>query len=304
MDSYLISIVGPTAIGKTTMSINLAKMLDTEIVSGDSRQFYREMKIGTAVPTTSELTAVSHHFIQHLSITDVFDVGDFERAALKKLAILFKKHPYVVMVGGSGLYVDAVSQGLDEFPQTNPEIRKELNRIFEEEGLKKLQRELKSVDPAYAAKVDLQNHRRIIRALEVYRSSGKPFSSFLNQPKPERPFKTLRIGLDAPREVIYRRIEKRVDLMMEEGLLEEVKSLYLQRNNYALNTIGYKELFAYLEGKYTLEEAVVEIKKNTRRFAKRQLTWFKRNPSIQWFSYDTNPVEIRDYILSQTKDLK
>lgn len=302
MTKTLISVVGPTAIGKTAKSIGIAQELQTEIISADSRQFYKEMNIGTAVPSPEELKAVPHHFIQHISVDDAYDVGDFEKDALKKLNILFKKNDFVVMVGGSGLYVKAVSEGLDEFPPVDPKVREALNELFAKEGIRPLQERLQEADPEYAAKADMHNPRRIIRALEVYLSSGKPFSSFLNQKKMPRPFKTIQIGLKAPRQIIYERIEQRVDIMIESGLLKEAESLYPQRHKNALNTIGYKELYNYLDGDWSLDFAISEIKKNTRRFAKRQLTWFRKSENIHWFSYKTPAREIVEFILSQTSE--
>lgn len=301
MSHLLVSIIGPTAIGKTAKSITLAQAFDTEIISADSRQFFKEMRIGTAVPSVEELTAVPHHFIQHISVDDAYDVGDFEQEALQVLEDLYKKHQVVFMVGGSGLYVDAVSKGLDYFPPVSPEVRAQLNAEVAAGNLQALQEELKLVDPNYAAQVELKNPRRLVRALEVYRSSGQPYSSFLNQPKPQRPFKTLKVGLKASRELVYNRIERRVDIMIEQGLLAEAKSLYPQRYKNALNTIGYKELYRYFDGEWTLDFAIAEIKKNTRRFAKRQLTWFRKDENITWFDYACDPSEIENFIRLQMK---
>ena len=287
----LICVVGPTAIGKTALSIQLAKYFSTEILSADSRQFYKEMRIGTAVPSNKEITAVTHHFIQNKSIFEAYSVGDFERDAMALLKVLFQKHKIVIMVGGSGLYVDAVVNGLDNFPEVSGEIRENLIKEFEEKGLEPLQEELKKVDPTYYNEVDIQNHQRVIRALEIYRGSGERFSSFRKKKKMNRPFNTLFIGLQAEREVVYNRINERVDLMMNEGLLEEAKRLFLHRDLNALQTVGYRELFDFFDGIIPLEEAISEIKKNTRRFSKRQLTWFKKNNNILWFSYDT-PVSM------------
>lgn len=292
----LVCIVGPTAIGKTRMAIALAKAFNTEIISADSRQFFKEMRIGTAVPTIKELQAAPHHFIQHISIHEHYSVGAFEREAMDLLKKLFEKHGIVIMVGGSGLYVDAISKGLDSFPKVKPGIRNELNREFEEHGIEPLQKELQKRDPDYYQEVDLQNPQRVIRALEVCRSSGSPFSSFRNTASNPRFFTTIYIGLDASRELIYERINHRVDLMMEEGLLEEAKNLFPNRDLNALQTVGYKELFAHLEGQCSLEEAVAEIKKNTRRFAKRQGTWFRKNQEITWFPYDAETEEIVRFI--------
>ncbi|NNJ88890.1 MAG: tRNA (adenosine(37)-N6)-dimethylallyltransferase MiaA [Eudoraea sp.] len=282
----LLVVVGPTGIGKTALAIQLAKHFKTEILSADSRQFYKEMKIGTAVPNREELQSVPHHFIQHKSIHDTYNVGDFEREALALLNELYNHHDLMIMVGGSGMYIDAVLNGMDAFPVIPPSIRETLNRELKQKGLDPLQQELMEADPLYARKVDLQNPQRVLRALEVCRASGKPYSSFLGQKKITRPFKTVIVGIEAAREVVYQRINERVDAMMAAGLLEEATGLKEFESLNALQTVGYKELFKYLDGHYTLEEAVEEIKKNTRRFAKRQGTWFRRNTFILWVPYD------------------
>lgn len=284
--NLVIAVVGATAIGKTKLAIELAKHFKTEIISADSRQFFKEMTIGTAVPSNEELREAKHHFIQHISIKDAYSVGDFEKEATAKLNQLFKSHNTVILVGGSGMYVDAVVKGLDDFPEAPNSIREELNQQMKTNGLESLQELLKKKDPVYYEKVDLDNPHRVIRALEVCIASGKPFSSFLNQLKPQRNFKTLYVGINAEREIIYRRINLRVDKMMQEGLLSEAKHLHQFKNLNALNTVGYKELFSYLEGKISLDEAVAEIKKNTRRFAKRQLTWYRKNENIIWVDFD------------------
>lgn len=299
---YLIVVVGPTAIGKTSLSIALAREFNTEIISADSRQFFREMSIGTAAPTPAELAQAPHHFIHHLSIDEDYSVGDFEKNALEKLEGLFQEHREVIMVGGSGLYVDAVIKGLDDFPKVDPKIREDLNRKLKKEGLLALQAELQHLDPEYYAEADIQNPHRLIRALEISRGTGEPFSSFRKKGKVHRPFETIYIGLTAERQEIYNRINRRVDLMMEEGLLEEAKELFPQRDLNALNTVGYKEMFRYLEGEWTLEKAVEEIKKNTRRFAKRQITWFKKNEEIHWFGHTTPPDEIIDFLKEEMKN--
>lgn len=297
---YLVSIVGPTAIGKTSLSIKLAQAFSSEIISADSRQFFKEMSIGTAVPSKEELTAIKHHFIQHISVQQSYSVGDFEREVIQKLDTLFAKHSVLFMVGGSGLYVKAVNEGLDKFPKIDPKIREELNAEFKENGLSGLGVQLKKSDPIYAQKVDLQNPQRVIRALEICIGSGKAYSYFLNQHQAKRNFKVLKIGLTAPRELIYHRINERVDIMMANNLLEEARALYPQRKLNALNTVGYKELFHYFDQKSNLSDAVSEIKKNTRRFAKRQLTWFRKDEGIKWFSYDDSPEDIVNYIQEKT----
>ena len=292
----LVVIVGPTAIGKTRMAIRLANAFQTEIISADSRQFFKEMRIGTAVPSAEELKAAKHHFIQHKSIHQPYTVGDFERDALEQLNHIFKAHEIAVMVGGSGLYVDAVVKGLDKFPEVPAEVREVLVAQWKRDGIAALQHELEATDPEYHETVDKQNPHRLIRALEIIRATGQPFSSFLDQEKPERPFETSYIGLTAPREIVYERINKRVDLMMAEGLLEEAKALFPHQSLNALQTVGYKELFRYFEGNWDLDTAVSEIKKNTRRFAKRQGTWFRKNDAIKWFDHTIDPHEVIAYI--------
>ena len=300
MTKTLISVVGPTAIGKTALAIELAKHLDTEIISADSRQFYKEMYIGTAVPSTEELAAAKHHFIQNISINDPYSVGDFESEAITALETLFKTHDTVIMVGGSGLYVNAVIKGLDHFPDIDSSIRENLNKAFEEHGIEYLQSQLKQLDPTIYDTIAIKNPHRLIRALEVCIGTGKPYSSFLNVSEKKRNFKTVTVGLDAERSVIYDRINQRVDIMIDNGLIEEAKRLYPYKHLNALNTVGYKELFQYFDGDISLDFAISEIKKNTRRFAKRQLTWFKKDPSILWFDYKTNPKIILE-TLNQSK---
>lgn len=296
----LICVVGPTAIGKTSMAIALANVFNTEVLSADSRQFYKEMSIGTAVPSTEELAQATHHFIHTRSIFDDYSVGDFERDALELLEKKFSTTTDImVMVGGSGLYVDAVVKGLDHFPKVPEGIREQLNQELEEKGIEHLQKQLEKVDPTYYSEVDIQNPHRVIRALEVYRASDQPYSSFLNQADIQRNFDSIIIGLTADREIIYDRINRRVDIMVEEGLLEEAEKLYPHRDINALQTVGYRELFEYFDGKLSQAEAIEEIKKNTRRFAKRQLTWYRKNPNIHWFDYTTNPDEIVAHIRSE-----
>ena len=285
---YLISIVGATAIGKTALSIELAKYYKTEIISCDSRQFYKEMNIGTAVPSKEELNQVKHHFIQSRSIFNDYSVGDFERDAIDKLDQLFKNHNIVVMVGGSGLYVDAVLKGLDDFPEVDPSIRENLKIELDEKGIENLQQKLKDLDPVSYQKIDIQNKQRLIRAIEICIGTGKPYSSFLKNKKNQRSFIPIKIGIAAEREVIYDRINQRVDIMMDQGLLEEATKLYPHKTLNALQTVGYKELFNYLDGDITLDFAVSEIKKNTRRFAKRQGTWFRKDKEIKWFDFEDN----------------
>lgn len=280
---YLLSVVGPTAIGKTSLAIALAQYFQTEIISCDSRQFFKEMSIGTAVPSVEELLTVPHHFIQHRSIFDTYSVGDFEREAISLLSELFQKHQVVVMVGGSGLYANAVWYGLDDFPEVDESIRITLNTQYQTKGLAFLQEKLRTLDPLQYNQMDVQNPQRTIRALEVCLASGRPYSSFLSQKQIQRPFENLMIGLTAPRELVYQRINDRVEQMLEAGLLIEAQKLLSLKHLNALQTVGYRELFDFLEGKTSLEVAVEEIKKNTRRFAKRQYTWFNKNEQIHWF---------------------
>ena len=298
----LVVVVGPTAIGKTKLGIGLAKHFKTEVISSDSRQFFKEMRIGTAVPSVEELSAVPHHFIQHISIHQSYSVGDFEKEALLLIDKLFQTNDYVVMVGGSGLYTDAVVHGLDEFPEVPSEIRVALNTKMEEEGIESLQEELKEKDPSYYNRVDLMNPHRLIRALEVSRATGLPYSSFLKKASAKRSFETIYVGITAEREVIYNRINQRVDLMMQDGLLDEVKSLYDYRHLNALQTVGYKEIFRFLDGEIELDFALEEIKKNTRRFAKRQLTWLRKNPEILWVNHDAKPEEVITQIHTKLED--
>ena len=298
-EKYLISIVGPTAIGKTALSIKLANHFKAEIISADSRQFFKEMSIGTAAPTLSELSAARHHFIHHKSVKEDYNVGEFERDAIEKLNHLFAENDVVIMVGGSGLYVDAVVNGLDDFPTIDPNIRESLNLQIETKGLEHLQNQLKELDPISFQNITIDNPHRVIRALEISIGTGKPYSSFLNQNKSNRNFNTISIGLDADRQTIYNRINLRVDKMVKEGLLEEVKALLPLRHLNALNTVGYKELFHYLNGECTLEFAVSEIKKNSRRFAKRQLTWFRKNKNILWFDFESDIKNIIKAIENQ-----
>jgi len=288
----LICVVGATAIGKTALAIKIAKAFSTEIISADSRQFFKEMKIGTAVPATEELADVKHHFIQNKSIFESYSVGDFEREAIELLKVLFEENNVVVLVGGSGLYVEAVVNGLDSFPKIDSKIREALKNEFSEKGIEKLQKELKEVDVETFNKIDINNPQRLIRALEIFRGSGKKYSSFLQQNSNERNFETYFIGLTAEREIIYDRINQRVDLMIENGLMEEAKIIYPHKELNALQTVGYRELFDFFDGNVSKEEAILEIKKNTRRFAKRQGTWFRRNGAIHWYDYQTGSEEI------------
>ena len=296
--NYLITIIGPTAIGKTALSIALAQHFGCDIISCDSRQFFKEMKIGTAVPSDEELAAATHHFIQNKSIFESYSVGDFEQEALSKLDELFQKNNIQIMVGGSGLYVDAVLKGFDDFPDIDDSVRTEINTKYDALGIEYLQEQLQKLDSEYYQKLEtenpqtLQNPQRMKRFVEVCLGTGKPYSSFIGKRKNVRNFTPIIIGLEADREIMYNRINQRVDIMLNEGLLAEVESLYPNKHLNALQTVGYRELFDYFDGKTTLEFAVEQIKMNTRRFAKRQITWFKRTENVSWFDYLTDKKEI------------
>ena len=300
--NYLITIIGPTAIGKTSLSIALAQQYNCEIISCDSRQFYKEMKIGTAVPSQEELALASHHFIQNKSIFDTYTVGDFEKEAILKLDDLFLKNNIQIMVGGSGLYVDAVLKGLDNFPEVDINSRDEIKANYEKLGIIYLQENLKELDPNYFEFLTnenpqtLQNPQRMMRFIEVCIATKKPYSSYLNKEKKSRNFTSIIIGLEADREIIYTRINQRVDDMINDGLLEEAKYLFKNKNLNALQTVGYRELFQFLENEISLEFAINEIKKNTRRFSKRQLTWFKKTENVTWFNYLQNMEDIIKHI--------
>ena len=304
-NNFLITIIGPTAIGKTALSIALAQHFGCEIISCDSRQFFKEMKIGTAVPTDQELKAAPHHFIQNKSIFERYSVGDFEQETILKLDELFKTNTIQIMVGGSGLYVDAILKGFDDFPDIDSTIREEIKKEFDLNGLNYLQHKLKELDPIYFEKLNienpqtLQNPQRMMRFVEVCLGTGKPYSSFLNQKKNKRNFVPIVIGLEADREIMYDRINQRVDIMINEGLLDEAKILYPNKQLNALQTVGYRELFDYFDEKTSLEFAIEEIKKNTRRFAKRQLTWFKRTENVKWFDFETDINQITAFIQSK-----
>ncbi len=302
---YLITIVGPTAIGKTALSIKLANHYHCDIISCDSRQFFEEMTIGTAVPNQEELASATHHFIQNKSIFDQYTVGDYEKEALIKIEELFQTNDYIILVGGSGLYVDAILKGFDEFPTIESSIREQVNINYETQGIEYLQQQLQTLDPDYFQKITienpqtLQNPQRMMRFVEVCQGTGKPYSSFLNQKKNNRNFTPILIGLDADRNIIYERINQRVDIMIENGLLKEAEILHPNKELNALQTVGYRELFSYFDGEFTLPFAIEEIKKNTRRFSKRQLTWFKRNENTKWFNYLEKTNEIINYITGE-----
>lgn len=309
MKNYLIIIVGPTAIGKTALSIKLAQDYGCEILSCDSRQFFKEMKIGTAVPNEEELAAANHHFIQNKSIFENYTVGDFEKEAITKLDELFQKNNIQIVVGGSGLYVNAILQGFDDFPEIPTEIRENVRNQCEENGLEFLKQKLQELDSNYYSTLlkenpqTLQNPQRMMRFVEVCLASNLPYSTFLNQKKNARNFTPIIIGLEAERDIMYNRINQRVDIMINEGLLEEAKNVYPNKKLNALKTVGYKELFDYFDGKTTLDFAVEQIKMNTRRFAKRQFTWFKRNENTIWFDFQTETSTIINTISEKIKNV-
>ncbi|WP_373513168.1 tRNA (adenosine(37)-N6)-dimethylallyltransferase MiaA [Persicitalea sp.] len=279
----LIVIAGPTAVGKTELCLKLAKELDTEIISADSRQFFRELSIGTAKPTEAELRQVPHHFINSHSIAETYSAGDFERDALALLNNLFQKKDCVIMTGGSGLYIKAVCEGLDDLPRPEPGLREELMRQLREDGLEYLQSEVLHLDPVFSATAEFQNPQRVVRALEVFYSSGRPISSFQKEKPGKRSFNIILIALERERGELYERIERRVDQMLTDGLVEEAKSVIAYRNHHALKTVGYKEVFGFLDGDYDEAEMVRLLKQNTRRYAKRQLTWFRHQGNYAWF---------------------
>ena len=307
--NYLITIIGPTAIGKTALSIALAQHFGCEILSCDSRQFFKEMKIGTAVPSDEELASAPHHFIQNKSIFESYSVGDFEQEALTKLNELFENNNIQIMVGGSGLYVDAVLKGFDDFPNIDDSVRTEINAKYDALGIAYLQEQLQKLDTEYYTKLlnenpqTLQNPQRMKRFVEVCLGTGKPYSSFIGKRKNVRNFTPIIIGLEADREVMYDRINQRVAIMMNEGLLAEAEALYPNKDLNALQTVGYRELFDYFDGKTTLEFAVEQIKMNTRRFAKRQITWFKRTENVSWFDYQSDRKTIISTIESKIQKI-
>ncbi len=295
---YLILVVGPTAVGKSDLCLNLAKKFETEILSCDSRQFYREMNLGTAKPSPEELAEVPHHFINTLSIVDSYDVRKYEVEALQLLDRLFKTKQVVLMTGGTGLFASAIANGLDEIPDVSPEIRVDLIQELEEKGLAWLQGAVEEVDPEFYAQVDRSNPQRLMRALEIWRGTGLKFSSFRVKNKVHRPFEIVKIGLDRPREELYQRIDQRMELMLRNGLFKEAESLFESRNLNALQTLGYTEIFDFLEGKYDEKEMIRLLKRNSRRYAKRQLTWFRKDPLIRWFHPDQEQ-EILGYLNDQ-----
>ena len=292
MEKKLFSVVGPTGIGKTKLAIAIAKYFGTEIVSCDARQFFVEMPIGTAAPTEDELAQVKHHFIGNLSVVDEYSIGQYEKDALEKLEQLFQKYDNVVLVGGSGMYEKAVAEGLNNLPESNPENQKRLEQLFSEGGIEALQKLLKELDSAYYQIVDKENPRRLMRALDIIWQTGKTYTENIENPLVKRDFEVVRIGISADREIIYDRINRRVDLMVQNGLLEEAKNLIPYKDKTALQTVGYTELFKYFSGEWELDFAISEIKKNSRRYAKRQLTWLRKLENVHWIKYDYTQEEL------------
>lgn len=286
MNNYLIVLLGPTASGKTETGIRLAKKLNCEILSADSRQFYKEMHIGTAKPSIKEMQGVKHHFIDFLSIEDDYSAGRFEEDAISLLNRIYKKQHVALLLGGSGLYLDAVCKGIDKLPGADAAIRRDLSSMLKNEGITALKNTLRELDPVYYEEIDINNPRRIMRALEVCLISGKPYSAFLSAKKKQRDFSIIKIGLKPERETLYSNINTRVDEMIKKGLVAEARKLHKHKHLNALQTVGYTELFSHFEGKTTLEEAIELIKRNTRRYARRQLTWFRKDKAINWFLPD------------------
>lgn len=292
----LVIIAGPTAVGKTELCVRLAQELGTEIISADSRQFYRELSIGTAKPSVAERQGIRHHFVDSHSIAEYFSVGDFEREALQTIQEIFTRTNVAILTGGSGLFLKVITDGMDEMPEVNLDIRKQLMERFEQEGITPLVDELRQLDPAYFDYVDRNNTQRIVRALEVCLTTGKPYSSFRTGHKVERPFRIVKICLTRDRAILYDRINQRVELMIQQGLVEEVRSVAEYQNHYALKTVGYQEVFDYFDGTYAYETMVEKIQQNTRRYAKRQLTWFRHQDNFQWFDAEDYDG-VRAYVL-------
>ncbi len=291
----LIIIAGPTAVGKTDLCVKIAKLLDTDVVSADSRQFYRELAIGTAKPTIEEMAGVKHHFINSHSIQDYYSVGDFERDCLVVLEEIFQRKDVAILTGGSGMFIKMITDGIDEMPVADLDLRQNLAQRLDNEGLEVLADELKNLDPIYYQQVDIQNTQRVLRALEVCISTGQPFSSFRKNQKVERPFRMIKIALERSREELYARINKRMDMMLANGLEDEAKSVIDFREHYALKTVGYREIYEHLDGEYDREEMIRLLKRNSRRYAKRQITWFKNQDEFHWFDAK-NEEEIMRFI--------
>ena len=296
MQKTLISIIGSTGIGKTKLAIEMAKHIGAEIISCDSRQFFKEMKIGTATPTDEELAQAKHHFIGHLSVQEYYSIGQYEEDALEKIEEIFEKNDFAVLVGGSMMYEKAVVEGLNDLPEANAENQEKLQKILDEEGLEKLQEILKNLDEEYYNVVHKENPRRLLRAIDVIWQTGRKYSEIIAEPKHKRDFKVIRIGITAPREIMYERINLRVDKMLEKGLIDEVKSLTKYQNLVPLQTVGYTEIFKYLEGTWDLDFAVEEIKKNSRRYAKRQETWNRKVENVTWLPYDYSEEQLHEIL--------
>ena len=296
MQKTLISIIGSTGIGKTKLAIEMAKHFGTEIISCDSRQFFKEMKIGTATPTDEELAQAKHHFIGHLSVQEYYSIGQYEEDALEKIEEIFEKNDFAVLVGGSMMYEKAVVEGLNDLPEANAENQEKLQKILDEEGLEKLQEILKNLDEEYYNVVHKENPRRLLRAIDVIWQTGRKYSEIIAEPKHKRDFKVIRIGITAPREIMYERINLRVDKMLEKGLIDEVKSLTKYQNLVPLQTVGYTEIFKYLEGTWDLDFAIEEIKKNSRRYAKRQETWNRKVENVTWLPYDYSEEQLHEIL--------
>jgi tRNA dimethylallyltransferase len=298
MQKNLVVITGPTGIGKTSVGIKVAQHFKTEIVSADSRQIFKELCIGTAVPAKNELNAVKHHLIQNISISENYNASRYENDALEQINELFKKHDLVLLVGGSMMYIDAVCKGIDIMPDADPEIRKSLKTQLEKEGIESLRFQLKKLDPEYYSKVDLKNPNRIIHALEITLMTGKPYSGFRTNKIKQRPFNIIKTGLNCERDLLHQRINSRVDQMIKDGLVNEARSVYSLKHLNSLNTVGYKELFDYFDNKTSLDKAIELIKRNSRRYARKQLTWFRRDGEVTWFNPE-NTDEIIDFIRTQ-----
>jgi len=300
MDTLII-VLGPTGIGKSDISIQLAKHYHSEIVSADSRQFFRELSIGTAVPSSEDLKIVPHHFIQNKSIHDYYNVSDYEIEAIQLISELFARVNPIILTGGSMLYVDTICNGIDDIPTVDPEIRDEVIRWYEKNGIEALRERLLEIDPEYYRIVDLNNHKRLLHAVEIHQMTGLPFTSFRKKTVKERPFRMIKVGINQDRKVLYDRINQRVLKMMDAGLLEEAKTVYPHRKLNSLNTVGYKELFTYLDGDCTLDEAIDLIQRNTRKYARKQLTWFRRDQQINWFEPD-HIQEIIEFVDSKMSE--